>query len=156
MKIAWISSMTCFAVTEIPADVFFKYPFASLLRPKNLVEYTVMNIEVIPEHERRKFSGQGAVSKKVGSCALKQAFLDVFSQRSNTRRWGNLEFFWKFLEFDQKIQYFFPKFPEFPYLKLCRKNHVWENFWQFFLIQDFFAPNNNTITSQNSGSSAIA
>jgi len=50
--------------TEIPADVFFKYPFASLLRPKNLVEYTVMNIEVIPEHERRKFSGQGAVSKK--------------------------------------------------------------------------------------------
>jgi len=49
---------------EINADVFFKFPFASLLRPKNLVEYTVMNIEVIPESERRTFSGQGAISKK--------------------------------------------------------------------------------------------
>ena len=45
--------------------MFFKLPFASLLRPRNLVEYTVMNIEVIPENERRKFAGQGAVSKKV-------------------------------------------------------------------------------------------
>ena len=45
--------------------MFFKFPFASLLRPKNLVEYTVMNIEVIPENERRKFAGQGALSKKV-------------------------------------------------------------------------------------------
>ena len=45
--------------------MFFKYPFSSLLRPRNLVEYTVMNIEVIPENERRKFASQGAVSKKV-------------------------------------------------------------------------------------------
>ena len=54
-----------FSVAEINADVFFKFPFGSLLRPKNLVEYTVMNIEVIPDGERRTFSGQGAVSKKV-------------------------------------------------------------------------------------------
>ena len=79
MKLAWISLF--FAVTEIPADVFFKYPFASLLRPKNLVEYTVMNIEVIPEHERRKFSGQGAVSKKVGSCLLRIYILAGFFGR---------------------------------------------------------------------------
>ena len=55
------------AVADINADVFFKHPFNSLLRPKNLVEYTVMNIEPIPEHERRKFSGQGAISKKVSN-----------------------------------------------------------------------------------------
>ena len=61
--------------------MFFKYPFASLLRPKNLVEYTVMNIEVIPEHERRKFSGQGAVSKKVGSCLLRIYILAGFFGR---------------------------------------------------------------------------
>ena len=30
-----------------------------------LTEYTVMDVELIPEHERRKFSGQGAVSKRV-------------------------------------------------------------------------------------------
>ena len=33
--------------------------------PKQLQEYTIMNIEPIEEHEKHKFAGQGAVSKKV-------------------------------------------------------------------------------------------
>ena len=57
--------MLLFTVAEINADVFFKHPFNSLFRPKNLVEYTVMNIEQIDESERRRFKGQGAVSRKV-------------------------------------------------------------------------------------------
>jgi len=60
-----IDPNTC-QFAEITADIFFKHPFNSLLRPKNLVEYTVMNIEPIGENERRKFAGQGAVSRKHG------------------------------------------------------------------------------------------
>lgn len=44
---------------------YFKSPFNNLVLPKQLCEYTVMNIEPIAEHEKHKFSGQGAVSKKV-------------------------------------------------------------------------------------------
>ncbi|TRY72523.1 hypothetical protein TCAL_10508 [Tigriopus californicus] len=49
---------------EMNAASYFKNPFLSLIRPRNLVEYTVINVEIIREHERRKFSGQGQVSKK--------------------------------------------------------------------------------------------
>ena len=54
-----------FLVAELTASSYFKTPFNSLIRPKQLAEYTVMNIEVIQEHERRKFAGQGAISKRV-------------------------------------------------------------------------------------------
>ena len=40
-------------------------PFKNLVTPKQLQEYTIMNIEPIEEHEKHKFAGQGAVSKKV-------------------------------------------------------------------------------------------
>ena len=40
-------------------------PGSDLVLPKNLVEYTVMNIEPIAEHERHKFAGQGTISKRV-------------------------------------------------------------------------------------------
>jgi hypothetical protein len=52
-------------VAEINATTYFKTPFNSLVLPKNFTEYTVMNIEPIPDKERYTFSGQGAISKKV-------------------------------------------------------------------------------------------
>nr|ACO11168.1 60S ribosomal export protein NMD3 [Caligus rogercresseyi] len=49
---------------EINATSYFRNPFLSLTGPKSLAEFTVMNIEIIPDLERRKFKGQGAISKK--------------------------------------------------------------------------------------------
>lgn len=54
-----------FPVAEINSSVYFKSPFSSLLKPRQLTEYTVMNVEPIAEHERRTFAGQGALSKRV-------------------------------------------------------------------------------------------
>jgi len=60
----------CIAVAEINASSFFKTPFSSLIRPRQLVEYTVINVELVRDGERRKFAGQGALSKKVLSDAF--------------------------------------------------------------------------------------
>ena len=56
--------MFFFLVAEINAGNFFKQPFKSLTSPKTLTEFTVMNIEVIEDGERHRFSGQGAISKR--------------------------------------------------------------------------------------------
>jgi len=58
-----IDPNTC-QFAEINASTFFKTPFNSLLRPRQLCEYTIINIEEISDHERRKFAGQGALSRK--------------------------------------------------------------------------------------------
>ena len=52
-------------VAEINASTYFKSPFQTLVKPKQLTEYTVINIEPISDGERHKFSGQGAISKRV-------------------------------------------------------------------------------------------
>ena len=52
-------------MAELNSVTFFKMPFKNLVMPKQLQEYTIMNIEPIEEHEKHKFAGQGAVSKKV-------------------------------------------------------------------------------------------
>ncbi|CAB4068327.1 NMD3 [Lepeophtheirus salmonis] len=49
---------------EINANSYFRTPFLSLTGPKSFTEYTVMNIEIISDFDRRKFSGQGAISKR--------------------------------------------------------------------------------------------
>jgi len=51
-------------VADLSATTFFKQPFKSLVLPKHLVEYTVMNIEPISENDRHRFSGQGTISKR--------------------------------------------------------------------------------------------
>jgi hypothetical protein len=53
-------------VAEINASTFFKSPFNGLMASRQLTEYTIMDIDKVSEKERRKFSGQGAISKKVG------------------------------------------------------------------------------------------
>lgn len=63
MKIEHFESL--FSVAEMNASTYFKAPFHTLVLPKQLTEYTVMNIEPIADHERHKFAGQGALSKKV-------------------------------------------------------------------------------------------
>jgi len=51
-------------VAEINASTYFKSPFQTLVKPKQLTEYTVINIEPIGDGERHRFSGQGAISKR--------------------------------------------------------------------------------------------
>jgi len=58
-----IDPNTC-QFADISASTFFQQPFQSLCRQRDLVEFTVMNIEPIRVKERRTFSGQGPLSQK--------------------------------------------------------------------------------------------
>ena len=51
-------------ITEVSASNYFKLPFLPLNKFSDLVEYTVMDIEVILQKDRNKFAGQGKVSHK--------------------------------------------------------------------------------------------
>lgn len=58
-----IDPNTCQFV-DISATMFFKTPFQSLCRQRDLVEFTVMNIEPIRQKERNTFMGQGPLSQR--------------------------------------------------------------------------------------------
>lgn len=49
-------------MAEISATNFFRYPFGAICDPKQLVEYTVMDIEIL--RDRKQFPGQGPISFK--------------------------------------------------------------------------------------------
>lgn len=49
-------------IAEISGMNYFRYPFTSICDPKQLVEYTVMDIEII--RDRKQFPGQGPISFK--------------------------------------------------------------------------------------------
>lgn len=46
------------------ATVYYRQPFDAICNPKQLVEYIVMDIEVIMHKDRKFFPGQGKVSQK--------------------------------------------------------------------------------------------
>jgi len=58
-----IDPNTC-QFADVTAMTYFKQPHQSLCRQKDLVEYTVINIEPIRLKERHTFSGQGRISQK--------------------------------------------------------------------------------------------
>jgi len=58
-----IDPETCQFV-EINATTYYKFPFTALNTFKELVEYTVINIEPILTKDRNIFSGQGKISSK--------------------------------------------------------------------------------------------
>lgn len=49
-------------IAEISSTNYFRYPFTAICDPKQLVEYTVMDIEII--RDRKQFPGQGPISFK--------------------------------------------------------------------------------------------
>jgi nonsense-mediated mRNA decay protein 3 len=49
-------------IAEISGMNYFRYPFTAICDPKQLVEYTVMDIEII--RDRKPFPGQGPISFK--------------------------------------------------------------------------------------------
>ncbi|XP_017885921.1 60S ribosomal export protein NMD3 isoform X2 [Ceratina calcarata] len=51
-------------IAEFNATVYWRHAFNSICDPKQLVEYTVMDIEPIKSKDRRFFPGQGTISEK--------------------------------------------------------------------------------------------
>ncbi|XP_077295001.1 60S ribosomal export protein NMD3 [Arctopsyche grandis] len=51
-------------IAEVSASVYWRNPFLAVVNPKQLVEYIVMDLEVIKEKDLKKFPGQGMVSNK--------------------------------------------------------------------------------------------
>lgn len=51
-------------IADISAGVYWRDPFVSICGPKQLVEYIIMNVEIISDASRYKFAGQGATSEK--------------------------------------------------------------------------------------------
>ncbi len=57
-------------VAEVNSNTYWRTPFNALSGTKQLTEYVVMDIEIIRDHEKRTFAGQGAMSYKVFSYKL--------------------------------------------------------------------------------------
>lgn len=51
-------------VAELSSNVFYRQPFEAICNPKQLVEYIVMDIEIVLARDRKFFPGQGKVSTK--------------------------------------------------------------------------------------------
>ncbi|XP_049870141.1 60S ribosomal export protein NMD3 [Pectinophora gossypiella] len=51
-------------VCDISGTVYWRNPFTPICNPKQLVEYIVMDIDILKEHEKKSFPGQGMVSNK--------------------------------------------------------------------------------------------
>lgn len=51
-------------LAELSATLYWRHPFASICDPKQLTEYTVMDVEQIQFKDRKFFPGQGAISNK--------------------------------------------------------------------------------------------
>ena len=65
-----------FLVAEVNASSYWRMPFHALSGAKQLSEYIVMDIDVIRDHEKRTFAGQGATS-------LKHVLADVWVCKAN-------------------------------------------------------------------------
>ncbi|KOB67746.1 Nonsense-mediated mRNA decay protein [Operophtera brumata] len=51
-------------ICDVSSTVYWRNPFLPICNPKQLVEYIVMDIDVLKEHEKKSFPGQGVVSNK--------------------------------------------------------------------------------------------
>lgn len=63
-------------IAEVNSNSYWRTPFNALSGTKQLAEYVVMDIEIIRDHEKRTFAGQGAVS-------FKHVLADVWVCRPN-------------------------------------------------------------------------
>ncbi|KAI5646392.1 NMD3 family domain-containing protein [Phthorimaea operculella] len=51
-------------VCDLSSTVYWRNPFTPICNPKQLVEFIVMDIDILKEHEKKTFPGQGMVSNK--------------------------------------------------------------------------------------------
>lgn len=52
-------------VAEVNSTLYWRHTFSSICDPKQLIEYTVMDIEPVKFKDRKFFPGQGTISNKV-------------------------------------------------------------------------------------------
>lgn len=57
-------------IAEVNSQVYFRNPFEAICNPKRLIEFVVMDIEIIFDKDRKFFPGQGAVSQKHVLCDI--------------------------------------------------------------------------------------
>ncbi|CAD7090471.1 unnamed protein product [Hermetia illucens] len=57
-------------IAEVTSTVYFRSPFEAICNPKQLVEFIVMDIEVIYDKDRKFFPGQGKISNKHVLCDI--------------------------------------------------------------------------------------
>ncbi|KAH8294457.1 hypothetical protein KR018_007497 [Drosophila ironensis] len=57
-------------IAELTAQVYFRAPFEAICNPKQLVEYVVMDIDLIMEKDRKTYPGQGQISFKHALCDI--------------------------------------------------------------------------------------
>lgn len=55
-------------IAELTSTVYYRSPFEAICNPKQLVEYVIMDIEVIYDKDRKIFPGQGPISNKHVLC----------------------------------------------------------------------------------------
>lgn len=49
-------------MAEVQNMAFWKYPFEAICNPKHMVEFVVMDVEIVRDNEKKNFPGQGPVS----------------------------------------------------------------------------------------------
>lgn len=57
-------------MAEVTSSAYFRSPFEAICNPKQLIEYVVMDIEIILDKDRQVFPGQGAISFKHVLCDI--------------------------------------------------------------------------------------
>lgn len=55
-------------MAEVSSTVFFRSPFEAITNPKQLVEFVIMDIDVVYEKNRKFFPGQGQMSNRHALC----------------------------------------------------------------------------------------
>lgn len=71
-----------YLVAELSATLYWRHTFNSICDPKQLIEYTVMDIEQIKFKDRKFFPGQGTISNKVSIMYL----ILIFSLKYNVHK----------------------------------------------------------------------
>ncbi|KAI4492444.1 hypothetical protein M0804_002235 [Polistes exclamans] len=51
-------------IAEVSSTVFWRYPFNCICNPNQLIEYIVMDIDVVKDKDKKVFPGQGSISTK--------------------------------------------------------------------------------------------
>lgn len=82
MESMWVFFVFFRTVAEVSSSLFWRHPFTSICNPPQLIEFTVMDMEVLPPKDLKRFKGQGTISHKV----IFNFFITDFGERGNKSR----------------------------------------------------------------------
>lgn len=55
-------------IAEVSSKSYYRAPFEAVCNPQQLMEYVVMDVELVSDKDRRQFPGQGTISHRHGLC----------------------------------------------------------------------------------------